>query len=290
MKVSVLSPAKINLSLDIIGKRPDGYHDVSMVMQSVSLYDTVTVEDIGVGNEVKISCTKSGVPLDKSNIAYKAYDAFFKYTEAEPHSVSIDIEKNIPFGAGLAGGSTDGAGVILALNKLCSTRLSQKQMCEIASSFGADVPFCIMGGTAHATNTGTDLKKIVSMPKCYIVICKPEISISTKEAYDKCDSRPKKTFIYTDEVIRMLYKRDLRGLCSCLYNEFEEVLQLDEIVNLKKQMLKNKALGCSMTGSGSAVYGIFDSEKKANACMNILKENYNDVFVCKPTDVGCKIE
>lgn len=290
MKVSVLAPAKINLSLDIIGKRPDGYHDVSMVLQSVSLYDKVTVECYDNGDSVTITCNKDGVPTDKSNIVYKAYDAFFKYTKIERRSTNIHIEKTIPFGAGLAGGSADGAAVIMALNKINSTHLNEKQMMEIGASFGADVPFCVMGGTAHATNTGTDLKRIINMPKCYIVICKPEISVSTKEAYEKCDSRDKKTFIYTDEVIKMLYKRDLRGVCSCLYNEFEEVLELPDIVKLKKEMLDQKALSCLMSGSGSAVYGIFNNEKKAQNCVEFLKKNYNDVFLCTPIKNGCLVE
>ena len=290
--VSVKAPAKINLTLDILGKRPDGYHNVAMVMQAVSLYDTVRV---GFGEEegdgISVSCPGfPDVPVDGSNIVCKAARAFFAYTKVSPRLIIIEIEKKIPTQAGLAGGSADGAAVVLALNKLFDTRLKSDEMAEICSKVGSDVPFSLLGGTMLATDTGTTLKKLPHIPKCFIVICKPEISVSTAEAYSRCDSRPPKGFKYTDELIKRIYSRDIRGLAECLYNEFEQVMQLDEINEIKRIMMGAKALGSSMSGSGSAVYGIFNSGKKAEACVNILKEKYKYVYSTAPIKEGCTVE
>lgn len=292
MKVTVKAPAKINLTLDIIGKRADGYHDVAMVMQAISLYDTVTVEQVdGEGDAVRISCPMyPDVPCDESNIACKAVRAFYQYTNVQPVPLDITIEKVIPTQAGLAGGSADGAAVVLALNQLFSTHLKMEEMAEICAHIGSDVPFCLLGGTMLATGTGTTLKKLHAMPKCHIVVCKPEVSVSTAAAYAACDARPSKGFLYTDELIKRLYSRDIRGLSTCLYNEFEQVMELPEIHEIKQQMISCKALGCSMSGSGSAVYAIFINEKKAQACVNVLKEKYKNVFLTTPLKEGCFID
>lgn len=292
MKVTVKAPAKINLTLDIVGKRPDGYHDVAMVMQTVSLYDTVIVEKLDEeGDRIEVSCPAyPDVPTDDSNIACEAAKAFFQYAKVAPAPLKIEIEKEIPTQAGLAGGSSDGAAVVLALNKLFDTHLKMEEMADICSRFGSDVPFCLLGGTMLATDTGTTLKKLRALPDCSIVICKPEISVSTAAAYAACDARPPKGFLYTDELIKRLYSRDIRGLSSCLYNEFEQVMELEEINEIKKQMMSCKALGASMSGSGSAVYAIFLNDKKARNCVNILKEKYKNVYLTKPIKTGCVIE
>lgn len=292
MKITVKAPAKINLTLDIVGKRHDGYHDVAMVMQTVSLYDTVTVESIGgEGEHIEVSCPAyPDVPADDSNIVCKAARAFRKETGCQPTPLRITIDKLIPTQAGLAGGSSDGAAVVLALNRLYETHLKPKELAEICSRFGSDVPFCLLGGTMLATGTGTTLKKLPALPRCFIVICKPDISVSTAQAYAACDARPPKGFLYTDELIKRLCSRDIRGLSTCLYNEFEQVLELPEINAIKKTMIKCKAQGASMSGSGSATYAIFLDEKKAAKCVNVLKENYNKVFLTRPIADGCRIE
>ena len=291
-KITVKAPAKINLTLDIVGRRADGYHDVAMVMQTVSLYDTVVVERIeGEDGRTEVICPAyPDVPTDDSNIVCKAVRAFCQYTQTQPVPLRITIDKKIPTQAGLAGGSADGAAVIPALNLLYETHLKADEMAEICSRFGSDVPFCLLGGTMLATGTGTTLKRLHHLPKCCIVLCKPEISVSTAEAYAACDARAPKGFLYTDELIKRLYSRDIRGLSTCLYNEFEQVLELPEINDIKKTMLRCKALGASMSGSGSAVYGIFLDEKKAQKCVNILKENYEKVFLTQPIKEGCYVE
>lgn len=290
--ITVKAPAKINLTLDILGKRPDGYHNVAMVMQTVSLYDTVSVDFAdGEGDSIAISCPAyPDVPCDERNIVAKAARAFYQQTKTAPRPLTIRIDKVIPTQAGLAGGSSDGAAVVLAMNMLFETHLTMNEMADICAHFGSDVPFCLLGGTMLATDTGTTLKKLAAMPKCHIVLCKPDISVSTAEAYARCDARPAKGFLYTDELVKRLYSRDIRGLSTCLYNEFEQVMELDEINEIKRTMLKAKALGASMSGSGSAVYAIFNNEKKAQACVNILKEKYSRVFLTEPAKTGCFIE
>ena len=292
MKAIVKAPAKINLTLDIVGKRADGYHDVAMVMQTVSLYDTVTVETIGEkGEGIEVSCPAyPEVPTDDSNIVCKAAKAFFTATGAEPKPLKITIDKVIPTQAGLAGGSSDGAAVVLALNQLFDAHLKMEEMADICARFGSDVPFCLLGGTMLATGTGTTLKKLRALPDCYIVICKPDVSVSTAAAYAACDARQPKGFLYTDELIKRLYSRDIRGLSTCLYNEFEQVMELPEINEIKKLMLSAKALGSSMSGSGSATYAIFLNKKKAEKCVDILKEKYNKVFLTEPLKDGCRVE
>ncbi|MDO4747663.1 MAG: 4-(cytidine 5'-diphospho)-2-C-methyl-D-erythritol kinase [Eubacteriales bacterium] len=292
MQLKVQAPAKINLSLDILGKRPDGYHEVSMVMQAVSLYDIVTVSDEVADckqSDVLVTCDVAGIPTDESNIVCKAYRAFLRYTAVEPKKISIDIQKNIPSQAGLAGGSTDAAAVILALNRIFDTKLTTEQMCEIGTNVGADVPFCIVGGTKLASGIGTTMSKLPSLTKCDILICKPDVSVSTAQAYEKADSRESKMFVATEEVVKHIFHRNLRAVSQCLYNDFEAVMQIPQISDIKKLMLKNKALGACMSGSGSAVFGIFLNEKKAAKCKDKMSEQFDKLFLCTPIKDGCKI-
>ena len=291
MKATVKAPAKINLTLDIVGKRAEGYHDVAMVMQAVSLFDTVTVETLGgEGDRIEVSCPAyPDVPCDESNIVCKAARAFYRATEVQPEPLKITIDKLIPTQAGLAGGSSDGAAVVLAMNGLFATHMKMDEMADICARFGSDVPFCLLGGTMLATGTGTTLKKLRALPDCHIVICKPEVCVSTAAAYAACDTREPKNFLYTDELIKRLYSRDIRGLSSCLYNEFEQVMELPEITEIKKTMIANKALGASMSGSGSAVYAIFLNKKKAQTCVDVLKETYPKVFLTQPLKDGCRV-
>lgn len=288
MKVKLKAPAKINLSLDVLRRRPDGYHDVSMVMQAVSLYDYVTVETTDK-KEIEIECDYPDVPCDKRNIVYKCAEAFFNYTKKDNTGIKIIIDKNIPTQAGLAGGSADGAAVIVALNKIFSTYLKEDELCEIGSKVGADIPFCILGGTKLASGTGTDLKKMIGMPKCNIVICKPDFSVSTAEAYKRIDSANLSHPEFTDEMVRAVYARDIYMVTSSMLNDFEIALDLDGIKEIKKIMLKNKALGACMSGSGSAVFAVFNNLKKAEKCMKSLFEKYDKVFLCEPVKTGCEV-
>lgn len=289
MTFKATAPAKINLTLDILGKRPDGYHDVSMIMQSVDLCDEVTLTRTENPGEIAISCNVEGIPCDNRNIVYKVSEAFFKATGIENSGISIHIDKVIPSEAGLAGGSSDGAATLRLLNFAFDAHLSDKELCEIGGKVGADIPFCIVGGTQLATGTGTTLNKIHNMPKCFIVIVKPEISVSTKEAYALADNRKGQKFNYTEFMKTLIYSGDLSGVCSAFHNDFEEVLNLEDINTIKSAMYKCKALGAAMSGSGSAVFGVFSNEKKALKCAEKLKESFSKVYVTKPSKQGASI-
>ena len=288
MEVKVLAPAKINLSLDVIGRRPNGYHDISTVMQAVDIYDTVTLSDNDSG-KVTVSCDYDGVPCDDSNICAKAAYRFFDYCKMDVKGVHIDIHKLIPAQAGLAGGSSDGAAAILGLNSLFDRMLKPDEMHNIAEKVGADVPFCLAGGTKLAVGIGTTLKKIPSFNCDNIVICKPDsVSVSTAEAYKEVDAlNPHAS--YTNEMVKALFSRDMFQISATLFNDFEIALQIPEVNEVKGIMLKNKACGAGMSGSGSAVFGIFTSESRAKKCCVELKEAYKEVFLCKPVKDGCKI-
>lgn len=288
MSFKAIAPAKINLTLDILGKRPDGYHNVAMLMQSVSLCDTVELS-LTDTEQVVITCTDSHIPCDESNIVYKAAEAFFKKTEVKRAGVAFNIQKEIPCQAGLAGGSADAAAALRLLNLAFNTGLSDKELCEIGAKVGADVPFCILGGTKLATETGTTLYKVRALPKCFVVIVKPDASVSTKDAYALADSRKGERFKYTDFVKTLLYSGDLSGICSALHNDFEEVLNLDFVNDIKSVMYKCKALGAAMSGSGSAVFGIFSNQRKAQKCVEKLNESYRRVYLVQPTARGAEV-
>lgn len=289
MEIKVLAPAKINLSLEVLGKRPDGYHEISTVMQAVSLYDTITLAD-NDSESVTISCNYEGVPCDDSNICAKAAYRFFDYCRMDVKGVHIDIDKKIPTQAGLAGGSSDGAAVVLGLNRLFGTGLKPGEMHEICERVGADVPFCLVGGTKLATGIGTNLKKLPSFNCSDIVICKPDtVSVSTADAYKKVDAlNPHAS--YTDEMIKALYSRDMFFITTTIFNDFELALSIPEVNEIKKIMLDCKARGTGMSGSGSAVFAVFTSSRRAKKCYEMLKQSYKEVFLCKPVKDGCKID
>lgn len=289
MEIKVLAPAKINLTLDVTGKRPDGYHNIETVMQTVDLYDEVTITDNDSG-EITISCNYEGVPCDESNICYKAAKRFFDYNKMDVKGVHIDINKKIPTQAGLAGGSSDGAAVILGLNAMFGTMLNVKEMHEIAEKIGADVPFCLVGGTKLCTGIGTTIKKLPTFRCENIVIAKPNaVSVSTADAYRKVDAlNPHPS--YTNEMVKSLYSRDIFRITTTIFNDFELALKIPEVIDLKGKMLKLKARGVGMSGSGSAVFAVFTSTRRAKKCYEELKEKYGEVFLCKPIKEGCTVE
>ncbi|MBQ1507586.1 MAG: 4-(cytidine 5'-diphospho)-2-C-methyl-D-erythritol kinase [Ruminococcus sp.] len=289
MEIKVKAPAKINLSLDVLGKRPDGYHELATVMQTIDLYDIITLTGNDSG-KVTVSCGYEGVPCDDSNICIKAAHRFFDYCKTDVKGVHIDIDKQIPTQAGLAGGSSDGAAVILGLNSMLGTMLKPAEMLAIGERVGADVPFCIAGGTKLCTGIGTEMKKLPSFNCDAIVICKPDsVSVSTAEAYGKVDALAPHA-PYTDEMVKALYSRDMFLISSTVFNDFELALGLPEVNEIKKIMLSQKAEGSGMSGSGSAVFGIFTSKRKAQRCYDELKKTYDKTFLCKPIKIGCSVE
>lgn len=286
MKMTVQSPAKINLFLDITGKRNDGYHLINTVMQSVSLSDDVTVVLDQDGQGITLSCSRDDIPCDSSNTAYKAAEKFYEHTGLPMGGVNIKIKKRIPSGAGMAGGSTDAAAVLYCLNELTGAGLSKEELAEIGEQVGADVPFCVYGGTMSAGGIGTILSPLPDMPSCEIVIVMPDFRISTKEAYERSDSigydEPKSM----EPVSSAVCSGNVSGIAKALYNKFEEVADIREIDDIKSMMKQSGALGALMTGSGSAVFGIFDDEDKADECKSRLSEKYDEIFIVHPVPNG----
>lgn len=289
MKIKVKAFAKINLMLDIVSTRNDGYHDLFMIMQSVGVYDTVTVEQIK-GREIKISCNIEDIPLGEKNIAYKAAKEFFEYNKIKKcKGIHIDIQKRIPHAAGLAGGSADGAGVIVALNEIFKTNLSEKQLCEIGVKIGADVPFCITGGTLLAQGIGDVLNEVKPLRRCYILLAKPEFGVNTGYAYRQFDECGK---VHTPDKFGMLCAmqgRDLKNIASRMENVFEQFIEVPNRIYMKEIMRNNGAIGTCMSGSGPTVFGIFESKENAIKAGNKLKDFANDILVCTPVNRGCKI-
>ena len=288
MEIKVKAYAKINLMLDIIYKRTDGYHDLFMIMQSIGIYDTVTVSETK-SKKITITCNIDDIPLDEHNIAHKAANAFFAETKIRNKGINIDIVKRIPHAAGMAGGSADGAGVLVALNELTGAGLTDDELCKIGVKIGADVPFCIKGGTLLAQGIGDVLNKVKPLRRCYIVIAKPDCSVNTAFAYRQFDECGK---AHTPDKLGMLYamqSRDLNEICSKMENVFEQFIAVENKVEIKEVMRNNSALGVCMSGSGPTVFGIFDDREKAEKCALELKPLAKDIAVTVPVSKGCRI-
>lgn len=284
MKTEINAPAKINLFLEITGKQQNGYHTLDMIMQSVSLCDKLSVEVTDGSGRITMSCDDDAVPLGETNTAYKAAFLFLESIGCTDRDVYVDIKKNIPSQAGLAGGSADAAAVLVSLNRLFDSPLDTAELCTIGERVGADVPFCICGGTMLASGTGTTLYRLKSMPQCSIVIIKPDVSVSTAEAYKRSDEVKSMDRKSSEAMLMAIKQNDLSALCREVYNRFEEVMSLSEIDRVKQELLQRGALTACMTGSGSAVFGIFDNRAAAEKCCEELKNDYPTVSLCVPTD------
>ena len=277
MQVTVHAPAKINLTLDIVGVREDGYHLLESVFQAVSVYDTVTAEK---AEGITLDAPGCDCPVEK-NTAYKAAVAFFAATGISG-GVHLTVEKRIPQQAGMGGGSADAAGVLWALNRLYKANLTAEQLCEIGLTISADVPFCVMGGTAFVTGIGEGLQSLPDLPDCYIVIAQPAEGISTKEAYAAVDNatithRPDNT-----AAIAALNTGDLPSVCAQAVNVFEVATKLEGVTDIRRRMEAYAPLCSQMTGSGSCVFAIFDNTEAAGACLSDLKQDYPTATVCQP--------
>lgn len=290
MKVTVKAFAKINLLLDICAKRNDGYHDLLMIMQSVGLYDTVSVERVK-GRNITISCDANDVPVDERNIAYKAAEAFFEAAKIRKPSrgIHIDIQKRIPHAAGLAGGSADGAAVIVALNTIYHTKLSEEKLCAIGATIGADVPFCIKGGTLLAQGIGEILSPVKPLRRCYIVLAKPESGVNTGAAFAQFDEFGKEHAPDSLGMLCAIQRRDLPSVAARLENVFEQFIEVPTRIYIKEAMRQNGALGACMSGSGPTIYGIFPDKTSAQNAADSLQSLAKDIFICMPKPYGCKI-
>lgn len=270
--------AKINLTLDVTRKRADGYHEIKTIMQSVSLCDTVSVEQ---ADEIAITSNKKFIPTDKRNLAYIACERFFKATGIRG-GAKIHIRKHIPIAAGLAGGSTDAAAVLRALNKLYKTGLTLQELCKIGASFGADIPFCIKGGTALCEGIGEVITELPALPKLDVVISVGGEGMSTPVMYAEIDKRKDLTPIDNAGMIEAMQSGDVNGIIARLGNVFEEICTEKRpfVALIKALMLENGALGAVMSGSGPSVFGIFPDKTAAEACTTLLKSKGYYAFHC----------
>lgn len=275
---------KINLTLDITGKREDGFHLLDTVMQSVSVWDEVELTPGGKG-EIRLRCDREYLPTDTKNTAYRAASLFFRRCGLKQEGLTISLRKNIPTRAGMGGGSADAAAVLFGLNRLYETKLEPSALLELGAGVGADVPFCIQGGTCRCTGTGELLEPASPMPDCFLVICKPPAGMSTPRAYALLDQYPLSGGRATPKMLQALEAGELRQIGRALSNRFDETMKLSQVRTVKKLMLSAGALGAMMTGSGSAVYGIFDQVEKAKSCMRLL-ERKGEVFLSRPRPRG----
>lgn len=287
--VKVKAAAKINISLDIIKRLENGYHSLFMLMQSVDLYDEISIK-LTNDKKITIACNISDIPTDKSNIAYKAAEAFFKYADIDNPGIEIDICKAIPFAAGLAGGSADGAGVIVSLDRLFGTNFSQKQLCDIGITVGADIPFCIIGGTMLAQDIGGVLSPLPELKDANIVLAKPKAGISTKSAYNAFDSANNVRHPDNASIIHFAANGDYDTVYKYASNVFEQFIEVPERVNIKSVMRNNNCKMTCMSGSGPTVFGIFENENDAKKCYEKLSENMDDVYITKPVSSGTIFE
>lgn len=275
--------AKLNLSLDILGKRDDGFHDVSMVMQTVSLYDRITMT---FTSEPGVSATSTlrYIPGDQRNLAVKAAMLYFEAIGEPDTGLQIDIEKHIPVGAGMGGGSCDAAAVLRGLNRYYGNRLSVSALKDIAAQIGSDVVFCLVGGTQFASGRGEILSALPALPDCRIVICKPSFSFSTPEFYAKSDKARLRRHPDTAGILASLEMQDLSGIGRRMYNVFEDVndRKLRTISAIKSKLIDYGAIGAVMTGTGSAVFGLFAPDADTDAAWRDLEAEYGFCISTRP--------
>lgn len=282
MRIEEKAWAKVNISLDVQGLLPGGYHRMEMLMQTVSLHDDVELR-LTPEPGVRLSTGAAFLPTDDGNIAVRAAKRFLEEAGDTGRGVEISLTKRIPVCAGLGGGSADGAAVLRGLNSLFGGRFSRSELEAMAASVGSDIPFCVAGGTQHATGTGTTLRDIVGMPDCALLICKPEFFIRTPELFARIDSRRSRLHPDTAGIIAAIEGGDLPGVARRMYNVFEDVLprRCGEIARLKGRLLDTGALGSVMSGTGSALFGIFESPEQAEKARSELSGECPNTWVAR---------
>ena len=275
--------AKLNLTLDVLGKREDGYHNLKSVMQTISVRDDVEV-DIGTGKPWCIKCDKDDIPCDERNLAWKAAKVYCEALNKDPNGLEIRITKRIPSQAGMGGGSADAAAVLRALNEYYDHPLSIGALAELGAQVGSDVPFCVVGGTCMCEGRGERLRKLPDMPDCIFVVCKPDFSVSTPELYQKIDEVTISKRPDHQAMESALLAGDLEKVAHGLCNVFDPVVTADhlELNYIKSLFHQYGAVGYQMTGSGSAVFAVVSEFEVAAVICNMLKANYPNVFICKP--------
>ena len=272
--------AKINISLDVVGKREDGYHLLEMIMQTIDLYDIVEVKK--VKNGIQLECDKYYVPTDERNIAYKAAMIFKEHFGID-EGVYINIKKNIPVSAGLAGGSTDGAAVLKLMNKIFNINASDEELRKMAVKLGADVPYCINGGTALCEGIGEQITQLKPFKDKILVLIKPPFGVSTKNVYKEFDLSKVILHPKTKELIKNMEEDNLEFVANNMKNLLENVTlrRHKTIANIKEGARMKECIGTMMSGSGPTVFAFFDDMYKAQLCYDYMKDKYKDVFITR---------
>lgn len=279
-ELKIRGRAKINLSLDVLRKREDGYHEVKMIMQQVDLYDEITLREIEEG--IKLECNCEFIPVDEGNIAYRAAKLIKEKYHIQ-QGIYIHIDKNIPVAAGLAGGSTNAAAVLLGLNNLWDLGADKEALMELGMKLGADVPFCILGGAALAEGIGEKLTPIQGLENTWVVLCKPNIGVSTADVYKNLDVNKIQQRPDTERILDALCRKDIQVVAGNLKNVLEQVTeQMHPIVrDIKRRMLEYNALGSIMSGSGPTVFGLYKDYNKAKSAYDNLNKVYKQTYVVK---------
>ena len=285
MTVQEYAYAKLNLTLDVTAKRDDGYHDMLMVMQTVSLTDQIVITQ-NEEKEIRASCNFRYIPTDERNLAVRAAEAYLAAIGEEKRGLTIQMDKSIPVGAGMAGGSADAAAVLRGMNRLYGQRMNRRELEKLAEQVGSDVAFCVAGGTALARGRGEVLEDLTPMPDCQIVICKPNFSISTPELFRKLDQTGLRTHPDTAGMLKALEERDLKGIALRMFNVFEEVSdrRMRSEAEIKHVLLDFGAMGAVMTGTGSAVFGVFNDAGAAQKCTEELQRQRLFCRTVRPTE------
>ena len=286
--IKLKAMAKINLGLDVTRKREDGYHEVRMIMQSINMYDQIRLSPLEEP-QIRVKTNVSFLPVNEDNLVYKAAKLLMDEFQVKG-GVDIHLEKFIPVAAGMAGGSSDAAAALVGINRLFKLGLSQKELMDRAVNIGADVPYCVMRGTALAEGIGEKLTRITQVPDCFVLIGKPGINVSTKAAYeslqlDKISSHPD-----IDGMIGDIERGDLLAMTQKMGNVFEPgiIEKYPVIGEIKALMESHGALKAMMSGSGPTVFGIFDNREKMEAAAEVLRESRlaKTVFATEVTKAG----
>ena len=283
--VTVLAPAKLNLALDVVGTLPNGYHDLDMVMQAIDLQERLVLRRSPYLN---LRMPGSFVPVNNKNTAIKAALAFFDYTGLLA-GVDITIHKAVPVRAGMAGGSADAAGVLVGMNELYGAKLSISELCAIGATIGADVPFALMGGTCRVRGVGDLLKPLPPCPDCRFVVVMPSIGVSTPEAFQRYDQMGSPVHPDCERQEAAVRAGDLAAICAAAGNALEHCSGAQETPAICAKLNEHGALTSQMTGSGAAVFGVFDGEDAARAAVQALQGSYKQVYLCRPVRGGARV-
>ncbi len=272
---------KINIALEVVGKREDGYHLLRMIMQNIDLYDLIELNEKR-SNDITIECNKPYVPKDDRNLAYKAARLFMD-TYKINRGIHIDIVKNIPVAAGLAGGSTNAAAVLKALNEMFDVGASEQDLMDLGVKLGADIPYCIKGGTCLCEGIGEKISELKSFKDKILVLVKPPFGVSTKDVYGAIDINKIFKKVLVNELIEAIEKDDLLFVAQNMKNHLENVTLRRHplIIKIKEDMIKMGSIGSMMSGSGPTVFGFFDDMLKAQSCYERMKKQFNDVFITR---------